>query len=140
MSLKNRAKALAKKQGTTYQQARSTLRDLGPEPSIVSERLHWPLQRADAYCVDPDLDPEYAEVSRSARYVNESSCENCEKGYFEAFDKKGIPVGGSNRHCPECIEEYGTWECPRCGCEILGTQDEESVMCSNCWDHLMEKD
>ena len=139
MSMKNRAKALARKAQITYQQALKALDDMGQEPADLRQRMQWPLQRADAYCFDPDLDEEYADVSRGARYVHEEVCENCCRGYFTSADKKGTPVAGSDQYCPQCISEYEMWQCDRCGSEVLGP-DGELAICRNCFDDLISKD
>lgn len=137
MSLNNRARALARTAGLSYQQALNALRTLGKKPADVAKDFHWPLQRADAYSLDPKLDDEFAEVSSrgSARYVEVNHCDECNAAYFQGFDKKRMLVSGSDNLCPGCIDEYGSWECPRCGAEVAGSGDEG--VCSACWSNVM---
>lgn len=137
MSLKSRAKALAKTTGVSYQQAVQQLRDAGEEPAELRAISGWTMHRADVVSVAPAFDEEYSEVVGSGSFEIEN-CENCGQGYFQCFDKKGMQTGGSAKFCPGCMDEYGSWECPRCGEEVLGF-DEEGV-CASCWRNVMSKD
>ena len=52
MSLRNRARALQKKTGLTYQQALARLRELGARPAKLARESGWPLEVCDRYLVD----------------------------------------------------------------------------------------
>jgi hypothetical protein len=52
MSLRNRARALQKKTGLTYQQALVRLRALGEHPAKLARTSGWPLEVCDRYLVD----------------------------------------------------------------------------------------
>ena len=52
MSLRNRARALQKKTGITYQQALARLRKLGGRPAKLARESGWPLEVCDRYLVD----------------------------------------------------------------------------------------
>ena len=52
MSLRNRARALQKKTGLTYQQALARLRKLGGRPAKLARESGWPLEVCDRYLVD----------------------------------------------------------------------------------------
>jgi hypothetical protein len=52
MSLKNRARALQKKTGLTYQQALQRLRSLGDRPAKLRRQTDWPLEVCDRFLVD----------------------------------------------------------------------------------------
>jgi hypothetical protein len=52
MSLRNRARALQKKTGLTYQQALARLRKLAGRPAKLARESGWPLEVCDRYLVD----------------------------------------------------------------------------------------
>jgi hypothetical protein len=52
MSLRNRARALQKKTGLTYQQALARLRALGERPAKLHRESGWPLEVCDRFLVD----------------------------------------------------------------------------------------
>ena len=138
MSIRSRARALAAKAGISYQQAMDIIRKAGAEPADMASRFQWSLPRADAYTVDPDLDDEHRDIrSTGARYVSANTCDNCGQAHFFGQDKKGVPTGGSEQFCPACLEEYGSWECSRCGREVLGCDEDSGTVCSDCWDDVL---
>lgn len=139
MSIKSRARALAAKAGVSYQEALRRLRELETLPSQIREQYQWPLLRADAFAVDPHLDDEYREVSRGARYIHTEKCDNCDQGYFQSFDKKGLEVAGSEEFCPACLKEFGHWLCAACNRQVLGTRGDSSV-CNRCWGRVLAED
>lgn len=52
MSLRNRARALQKKTGLSYQQALDKLRTLGDRPATLSKQTGWALEKCDRYLID----------------------------------------------------------------------------------------
>jgi hypothetical protein len=52
MSLRNRARALQKKTGLTYQQALQRVRALGERPATLRRETGWPLEVCDRFLVD----------------------------------------------------------------------------------------
>lgn len=138
MSLKSRARKLSKAAGISYQSALQQIRDAGSEPADLKRSYGWSLSRADVLAIEPDSDPEWAEVSAGARYVNVEHCEECGVGYFRSTDKKGMPVAGSDSYCPSCLEEHGHFPCGKCGQDVLG--DPGIAVCDACWEYMMDKD
>jgi hypothetical protein len=52
MSLRNRARAVQKKTGLSYQQALNKLRELGERPAALSKQTGWALEKCDRYLID----------------------------------------------------------------------------------------
>jgi hypothetical protein len=77
MSLRNRARALQKKTGLTYQQALAKLRALGERPALLSKQTGWTLEVCDRYCVDGHAPIGVIEVV-PAKTLDESIRQVCE--------------------------------------------------------------
>lgn len=138
MSLKSRARSLQTLTGWPLQKCEQAILGLGNEPKGLVARSRWPLKRADAYLVDRDLDPEYAEATSSSRYVSEEECKSCGKMFFSGVDKKGIEAFNNTGYCPDCLgDDPVTWECPRCGETFLG---EHEGVCDRCFSYQVNKD
>ncbi|SRR5579884_3938751 len=138
MSLKSRARRLSKSLKLPHQATLETLRAASQEINQLVER-GWDRERAETYKVDPDLDGEYRDVSRTARYVSENECENCGQTYFEGRDKKGMEVSGHPQFCPSCIESYDVWTCDEGNHDILG-EPTGMPICDSCFRDKMNRD
>jgi hypothetical protein len=65
MSLRNRARALQKKTGLSYQQALAKLRALGERPATLSKQTRWSLEVCDRFLVDGHAPIDVIEVGHS---------------------------------------------------------------------------
>lgn len=138
MNIRTRAKTLASRAKWPYQKAHQAIVGLGAKASEFSRSAGWPLDRAEAYLVDPMLDDEYASVRD--RYTDEMRCENCDTIYFRGRDKKGLTTGGREKYCPHCEDRLGIWICGECGEEQIGEDPMEMGICKDCWDYKMSRD
>lgn len=137
MSLKSRARHLQLATSWPYQRCVTEIRQLGSASAELAANFGWQLKRADAYLIDPDLDPEHRDASSRGRYVQEVSCDNCSTTFFCSLDKKGYSEDPES-YCPTCIEDAGGLNhCPRCECEML---QEPDGPCERCWAEIMSKD
>lgn len=136
MSIKGRARYIAEAAGWPYQKARQLIIDLEQKPAEYVERHGWSLKRADAYLIDPNLDPEYRSAAARSRYIDERECENCGGLFFYGQDKKGYS-DDPDSFCGDCIKEYGLGECGRCSRELLG---DSCGPCGDCRREIMCQD
>ena len=67
MSLRNRARALQKKTGLTYQQALQRVRALGERPATLRRETGWPLEVCDRFLVDGHAPVPVVEAVAEAR-------------------------------------------------------------------------
>lgn len=138
MSLKSRARNLQTLTGWPLQKCEQEILGLGEKPKDLVERSQWSLKRADAYLVDPDLDPEHDEATSSARYVTEEECKSCGQMFFSGVDKKGVDAFNNTGYCPDCLgDDPETWECSYCGETFLG---EWQSICDDCFSFQVNKD
>jgi hypothetical protein len=63
MSLRNRARALQKKTGLSYQQSLAKLRGLGERPATLSKQTGWSLEKCDRYLIDGHAPIDVIEVA-----------------------------------------------------------------------------
>jgi hypothetical protein len=74
MSLRNRARALQKKTGLSYQQALGKLRALAERPAQLAKKTGWPLEVCDRYLTDGHAPIEVIKVAAPADPI-EQVCE-----------------------------------------------------------------
>jgi len=137
VNIQTRARKLSSLTSWPYQKAHQAIVALGTQARDLARENNWPLDRAEAYLIDANLDPEYREVRD--RYMSILRCDNCDRGFFQGMDKKGMTTSGSDKYCPACREKYGVWVCEECGEESLGEAPETGI-CQDCWDYKMSKD
>jgi hypothetical protein len=75
MSLRNRARALQKKTGLSYQQALARLRALGERPARLHRESGWPLEVCDRFLVDGHAPIEVLEGRSERQQRIEEICE-----------------------------------------------------------------
>lgn len=104
---------------TARRGARAGVHSTPPDESETQRGWSFSIRRG----FDRRLDEEYAEAASGAREITERQCDNCNAVFFVGYDKDAIATVYDGDNCRACRSSYGTSECARCGCELLGDDE-----------------